>query len=152
MTLSGNLSAERPNGARIPQAELEAHLERLLASRTFSRSERLKDFLRFAVEKSLAGQVDRLKESVIGVEVFRREAGFDSAADAIVRVEAKRLRHKLEQYYRTEGARERYKLSIPRGRYQVRIERTRRGWPKRLVWLAGAAALAAAAVAGFRVW
>ena len=60
-------------------------------------------FLRFAVEQSLQGRADQLKESVIGMEVFDRTSSFDPRTDTIVRVEARRLRSKLKDYYESEG-------------------------------------------------
>ena len=57
--------------------------------------------LRYCVEQTLANNIPQLKEYWIGVNVFRRGEEFDPAADPIVRVQARRLRHKLEAYYRT---------------------------------------------------
>ena len=64
---------------------------------------------------SLAGEHDALKEYTLGVEVFERGARFDPRADAIVRVEARRLREKLRTYYRGEGATDLVTISIPPG-------------------------------------
>ena len=55
----------------------------------------LPGFLKHLVEAALRGETERLKESVLGVEVFQREAGFDPRTDPIVRVEARRLRSRL---------------------------------------------------------
>src|SRR5262249_45983606 len=44
-----------------------------------------------------------LKEYVIGVSVFDRGPAFDPRTDTIVRVEARRLRAKLKEYYETDG-------------------------------------------------
>jgi len=78
-------------------------LDRILASKTFSRSPRISRFLTFVVEQTLAGQEDKLKEYLLGVEVFNRMDSFDPRIDSIVRVEARRLRYKLERYYESEG-------------------------------------------------
>ena len=48
----------------------------------------------WAVERTLAGDRQSLKESIIGVEVFDRGPDFDPRIDSIVRVEARRLRRK----------------------------------------------------------
>ncbi len=74
-------------------------------------------FLRLAVTETLAGRTDRLKEYVIGVEVFDRPVSFDPAADPIVRVEARRLRTKLEKYYRSEGRHDDVIIELPKGGY-----------------------------------
>ena len=59
--------------------------------------------MRFLVEKTLSGQGGHIKEHILGIEVFDREPSFDPHSDPIVRVEARRLRTKLETYYQTEG-------------------------------------------------
>ena len=87
-----------------PTREAVQHsLNKLLASRVFQGSERMSRFLRFSVEHALAGESAPLKEYVIGVQVFDRGESFDPRTDTIVRVEARRLRAKLKEYYATEG-------------------------------------------------
>ena len=53
--------------------EIGRQLERLLASEPFANAERGRRFLRYVVERTLAGEGDRLKEFVIGVDVFDRD-------------------------------------------------------------------------------
>ncbi len=74
-----------------PEAVRE-QLARILTSAGFAQSERLRRFLQFVVDEALAGHAGRLKESVLAIEVFDRGASYDSSSDAIVRVEARRLR------------------------------------------------------------
>jgi tetratricopeptide (TPR) repeat protein len=92
-------------------------LERLLASETFGRSERARELLRYLVERQQAGQADRLKGFAIAVDVFGKDADFDSSTDAVVRVQAGRLRELLNQYFTTEGIAEPIRVVIPRGSY-----------------------------------
>ena len=73
-------------------------LERILASRGFARNDRLSRFLRVIVERHLGGRDGDLKESVIGIEVFGRQPGFDPKQDSTVRTEAGRLRARLAEY------------------------------------------------------
>lgn len=97
-------------------ALIRAQLERTLISPGFVNSARMCQFLRFVVENSLgAGQ--RLKETVIGVEVFGRAPGYDPSLEPIVRTEARRLRDKLEQYYAGQGADDSVVISLPKGGY-----------------------------------
>ncbi|MGB3418632.1 MAG: hypothetical protein WBA36_18310 [Mesorhizobium sp.] len=96
---------------------VRATLERLLASETFGRSERARELLRYLVERQLAGEADRLKGFAIAVDVFGKNAGFDSSTDAVVRVQAGRLRELLNQYFATEGASDPVRIAIPRGSY-----------------------------------
>lgn len=97
--------------------DVRRQLERILSSPLFSSSERLRRFLTFVVDQTLAGDGDRLKEYVIGVEVFDRDADYDPRLDSIVRVEAARLRAKLAEYYAGEGRADPIVLTLPKGGY-----------------------------------
>ena len=103
-------------------------LERVLASETFGRSERARKLLRYLVEREQEGDADRLKGFSIAVDVFGKDSDFDSATDAVVRVQAGRLRELLQQYFDTEGAHERIRISIPRGGYVPIYEVTPAGY------------------------
>jgi serine/threonine-protein kinase len=92
-------------------------LERILASTTFQQGDRLKRFLSFIVLEAVAGRRNELKEYVIGVEVFGKEASFDPRTDPIVRVQARRLRAKLVRYYREEGPGDELIVDLPKGGY-----------------------------------
>jgi TolB-like protein len=97
--------------------DVRSELERILASDAFAASGRLTRLLRYVVERTLAGEGDQLKEYVLGVEVFDRGDQYDPRLDSIVRVEARRLRAKLDEYYRNGGASDQVLISIPRGTY-----------------------------------
>ena len=97
--------------------EVRAALERVLAADTFANAGRLSRLLRYLVERTLNGDADQLKEYVVGVDVFDRGGSYDPRLDSIVRVEARRLRSKLEEYYQTQGAADALIISIPRGSY-----------------------------------
>ena len=92
-------------------------LERVLASPGFARNERLSRFLRFVVEKHLEGRHDDIKESVIAVEVFRRNPDYDPKQDSIVRTEATRLRARLREYYAGDGKHDEWTIELPKGGY-----------------------------------
>jgi tetratricopeptide (TPR) repeat protein len=102
----------------LPADLIEVALEKLLASETLQSSTRLRRFLEHVVRHALAGDADSLKEYALGVDVFDRGGRFDPREDAIVRVEARRLREKLHTYYHTEGATELVTISIPAGAYR----------------------------------
>jgi serine/threonine-protein kinase len=93
------------------------HLERIVADDLFSGAARLCRFLRFTVESKISGREDQIKEFVIGREVFDRKDGYDPRLDPIVRVEARRLRAKLAEYYAGPGRTEPLRLEYPRGSY-----------------------------------
>src|SRR5216683_5900426 len=96
---------------------VRAQLDRILASAAFADAERASSFLRFVVERALEGRVGEIKESVIAVEVLRRNPSFDSKSDPIVRVEAGRLRDRLSSYYQGEGEEDRVLIAMPKGGY-----------------------------------
>src|SRR5688572_4745592 len=100
-------------------ADVRAELERILASRCFQQAGRASHFLRFVVEQTLAGGSQRLKGYTIGVEVFGRPPDFDAQSDALVRVEAGRLRRRLVEYYASEGAGDPVRIDLPRGNYAI---------------------------------
>ncbi|HEY3440507.1 MAG TPA: hypothetical protein VGK29_07140 [Paludibaculum sp.] len=104
-----------------PEA-IRQSLARIVASPGFSEAGRLAAFLQHLVERTLAGDTARLKESVLGVEVFQREAGYDPRIDPIVRVEARRLRARLEDYYNSHGKNEPLRISLPKGAYRPSFE------------------------------
>jgi serine/threonine-protein kinase len=74
-------------------------------------------FLQFVVERTLEDRGNELKEYVIGVEVFDRNASFDPRIDPIVRVEARRLRAKLKTYYESVGTEDELIVCLPTGSY-----------------------------------
>src|SRR5580692_9596459 len=97
--------------------EVRQELERVLASPGFASNERLSRFLRVIVEGHLEGRDSDLKESVIGIEVFGRQPGFDARRDSTVRTEAGRLRARLAQYYAGDGIGDRVTIELPKGGY-----------------------------------
>lgn len=98
-------------------AQTREALQRVVSSDAFARSERARDLLCYLVDQDLAGNADRLKGYSIAVDVFGKDASFDSSTDTVVRVQAGRLRDLLQQYYEGEGANDPLRISIPRGTY-----------------------------------
>ena len=103
--------------------EIRSQLERVLASEVFAAATRLQRFLRYVVERSLAGEGGELKEYAIGISVFDRDEQYDPRIDSIVRVEAGRLRTKIDEHYNGAGAADSVLIRIPRGTYAPSFER-----------------------------
>ncbi len=103
-------------------ARIQAQLDKILRSALFVQSERLCQFLRFAVDTTLRGEADQLKESIVGVKVYGRDPGYDPKLEPIVRTEARRLRAKLKQYYEGPGEADRVLISLPTGGYSIHFE------------------------------
>jgi TolB-like protein len=106
-----------PIASGLTPEAVHAELDRILSSATFIRSKRLGRFLRFTVEQCLEGRQNALKEYLVGVEVFNKLETFDPRIDSIVRVEARRLRSKLERYYQTEGRDDQIVIQFRKGSY-----------------------------------
>jgi predicted ATPase len=97
------------------------HARRVLESDVFAKAHSLRRLLAYVVEETLAGRADALKEYAIGVEVFGRGQDFDPRADTIVRVQARRLRAKLQQYYAVDGYPDGVAIDVPTGSYLPRF-------------------------------
>lgn len=104
-------------------------LQKILGSVFFFRSARIIRLLRFIVERTLAGATDDLKEYVIGIEVFDRDVTFDPRLDPIVRVEVRRLRSKLREYYDLHAHDDRLRIEIPPGGYTAKFHISGDGGP-----------------------
>lgn len=115
--------ATQVNGApRIPAELVQSQLQKILISSTFIHSERLRRFLRFCVEQATQGKPENLREYALAMEVFDRPDSYSPASDPIVRVEARRLRAKLQQYYDTEGCHDLLIIDVPKGSYLPSFE------------------------------
>jgi hypothetical protein len=87
----------------IAQEAIREEASRILESPIFIQSDRLGRFLRYTVETTLAGHGETLKEYLIGTEVYGRKPPYHPSEDSIVRSEARRLRSKLKEYYKSVG-------------------------------------------------
>lgn len=107
------------------EEEIEAlrrHLDDLTQAPAFKGSHRSQQFLRFVVERVLEGDVDRLKERTIGIELFHRLPTYDTGEDAIVRVTASDVRRRLLQYYGRYGDASPFRIRLQPGSYVPEIE------------------------------
>ena len=118
--------------AALPRGAILDALERMLASAAFMHSKRHRTFMRYVVDAALDGHEHRLKEVVIGLDVFGRSLdGYDPGRDSIVRVEIRRVRQKIERYYAGEGRDADLEIGLPIGRY-VPTFRARDAKPRRV--------------------
>jgi len=119
-----------------PEA-IRQQLERVLASAQFANAPSMGKMLRFVVDHALEGTADRLKEYTLGVEVFGRGGDFDPRQDTIVRVQARRLRERLVDYYALSGTADPVRIGLPSGHYVPKF-----GWAPAIPALAGDASAA----------
>lgn len=116
------LSNEYRSEENLPDLSIRQELFRILASPIFAQSERLGRFLRFTVEKTLAGDAGTLKEYLIGTEVYDRKPPYRPNLDSIVRSEARRLRIKLREYYQLFGKNDPVWIYYQPGSYVPRFQ------------------------------
>ena len=98
------------------------HLHEILTSHAFAGSKRTQDFLRLIVGHALEGEVESLRERMIGAELFGRPVSYDTGSDSVVRVRASEARKKLAQYY-SESHEEKpaVQIELPSGSYVPRF-------------------------------
>ena len=97
-------------------AAIRAQLERSSPARSSPDPQQLRRFLSFIVEQSLAAQGHTLKESVLAHELYGKGTDFDGGTDPVVRVDARRLRDKLREFYEGRCA-DPIVISLPKGSY-----------------------------------
>ncbi len=107
---------KRPPRVASPDA-IRKQLARILTSEGFVHAGRMRRFLEFVVEETLAGRASQLREYSIGVSVFERGESFEPGLDPIVRNDARRLRQKLLEYYQGVRHTEELAIEVPKGGY-----------------------------------
>ncbi|HMA12279.1 MAG TPA: hypothetical protein VKO83_10355 [Steroidobacteraceae bacterium] len=109
-----------PPSASIDAANFAAEVERVRQSGQLGRGTQMQRLFEFLVACQGQGRVP--KELEVAVDGFGRAADFDVAQDATVRVTVHKLRRRLEDFYREEGAAAPYRLVLPRGEYRLALE------------------------------
>lgn len=122
--LDQTITSSVPTFGDAEKAEIEAQLERLLQDSHFSHSRRFPTFLRFVVRSVLEGKADSLKERTIGMEVFGKDAEYETTAEPIVRVTAGEIRKRIAQYYQEPGHENELRISLAPGSYVPQFQ-----WP-----------------------
>lgn len=136
-------------------------MERILHSAKFRHADQLRHLFSYLAEKSLSGEADALKEYTVGIEALGKPSDYDPRRDAAARIQAGRLRAKLEEYYRSDGASDEIVVSMPKGAF--RLEFSTRAVPEamepadvapvsRTVFWQFSTALLAAALAAAIFW
>jgi len=123
-------------------ASVRRALQSVLSSSAFAGSKQCQLFLRLAVERSLALDLESLPEPVVGVEMFGAPADYDTSNDAVVRVRATEVRKRLAQYYTEAKQSPQVRIELPRGSYVPEFH-----WSSRTVAEDGSAAAARPLVA-----
>lgn len=128
MQFSHPANARAAGFSRVVETEedlksLRQHLNDVVEGAAFKGSHRSGQFLKYIVEQAIAGHGDSLKERVIGVELFGRSPSYDTGEDAIVRVTASDVRHRLLQHYGIYKSHSDFRITLPQGAYVPEIVR-----------------------------
>ena len=122
--LSPTIHSPTPSATPISPLDQEtvlAALTRVLNSKWFKSAPRLSRFLTYTTERALGGDTSNVKEYTIAIAVFGKDESFDPRLDSTVRVAARQLRAKLDQYYLSEGASDPVLIRFRLGDYVPRI-------------------------------
>jgi hypothetical protein len=106
----------KPKSGFTAEEKAEA-VERVLSSRTFQKSDLLRQFLKYVCEKEISGSTGRITEYSIATEALGRPADFSPEEDSSVRSRAHALRQKLDDYYRDEAQGSKLRIGLPKGSY-----------------------------------
>ncbi len=111
------------HGVLVPEqvALVRQHLKDLLSSHAFAGSKRTQDFLLLIVNHTLEGDIESLRERMIGAELFGRPISYDTGSDSVVRVRASEVRKKLALYYSGSKEKLTVRIELPSGSYVPRF-------------------------------
>ncbi len=97
--------------------ERQALLSSVLESRTFAKSTKLAQFLKYICTQTIEGNAKEINEQQIGIHVFARSPMYSASDDSIVRTQARLLRQRLEEYFEHEAPNTALIITIPKGGY-----------------------------------
>jgi hypothetical protein len=100
-----------------PAVALE--IGKVVRSKALEGAPSLRRLLEYLAARTLAGEGDSLKEYSVGVDAFHKSATYDPRSDASVRVQASKLREKLQIYYSTEGREDPLIVDLPKGHFKL---------------------------------
>src|SRR5260370_14988315 len=104
-----------------PFAVEKKELEAVLESGIFAASSNAAKLLRFVCDRYFHNGKAPIPEYDVAVHALSRRSDFDPQRDSIVRVEAHRVRKRLQEYYDHEGASHKVKIVLSRGQYAPRF-------------------------------
>ncbi|UAB87858.1 hypothetical protein I5192_11490 [Ruegeria sp. SCSIO 43209] len=121
MTLnkSNDLPINQQVGQPSPELIREA-LSRIVSSDGFQASPRLTQFLTYIVEETLSGRSAQIRGKAIAVEVYGRRID-GTGGQNLVRVEARRLRRLLHQFYEDHWDGNGVRIFVDPGGYKPRF-------------------------------
>ncbi|WP_170333549.1 tetratricopeptide repeat protein [Ruegeria arenilitoris] len=119
MNKANDLPTDQDVGQPSPDLVREA-LERVVSSGEFQASPRLQQFLTYIVEEAIAGRSPQIRGKAIAVEVYGRRID-GTGGQNLVRVEARRLRRLLHEFYEEKWDGEGVRIFVDPGGYKPRF-------------------------------
>ncbi|WP_170587874.1 tetratricopeptide repeat protein [Ruegeria arenilitoris] len=119
MNQANDLSIDQDVGLPSPDLVRQA-LRDVVASAEFQTSPRLQQFLTYVVEEALAGRGSQIRGKAIAVEVYGRSID-GSGGRNLVRVEARRLRRLLREFYEDHWDGQGVRIFVDPGGYKPRF-------------------------------
>jgi len=105
------------------RAAVSMEADRILADPFFKKSQRCVVLFRRLIEHALeGGDENGIKERTLGIEVFGREAGYDTNTDPIVRMTANEIRKRLAQYYQSASRHHEVYINLEPGSYMPQFD------------------------------
>jgi hypothetical protein len=101
----------------IDEYVVQEQLKRVLGSLFFRNSDRYTRLLKYIVDTALRGDTALLKERLIGMNVFGRDASYDTVKDNVVRIAAAEVRGRLVRYYALPEHRSEVRIILSAGSY-----------------------------------
>lgn len=101
----------------VEQEAVEHALRCVLTSTEFAGANRLCSFLKYVVTEALNGRGEMIRGKTIAQDVYGRRLDEDDRGLNLVKVDAGRLRRRLEQYYKNAGSEDPVRINIPQGGY-----------------------------------
>jgi tetratricopeptide (TPR) repeat protein len=116
--------AQEPPSSEVDPATVVVALKAVLDSDGFRSAWRARDFLAYIVTETLQGRGPGLSERTVARRALGRGPTFDGRHDSSVRVQARRVRVALDEYYATAGAHDEVRIVLPTGSYVPEFVRT----------------------------
>ncbi|MGA3287028.1 MAG: hypothetical protein ABSD46_06360 [Bacteroidota bacterium] len=111
---------DEQNNVNIPSnKEIKSIVNAVLQSKDFKDSPIYSNLLSYLAQSTLSKKIP--KEITIAIDIFGKDAGFNSNKDSTVRHHILILRNKLDSYYKNEGKEDKFRLVIPKGHYEIQI-------------------------------
>lgn len=103
-------------------SQILVSLQAVLSSAAFADANRLKSFLKYIVDETLEGRGAAIRAKTIASDVYGRRPEDGVEQESIVRVDAGRLRRRLDVYYAEEGAADEIRIHVLSGGYTPTFE------------------------------